>query len=142
MISRLDILYIEDEPHMIHLVDEAFEESSIPTRVHGVNDGGEARAFLAGEDPHADAPVPDLVLLDENLGAESGLELLVDFRAQVPPEASVVMFTTSDDPAAIDLAYERGANAFVQKPSDFEGLVTFARGAATFWKPAPANASA
>ena len=137
MVAQLDVLYVEDDPHMIRLVSEAFAESSIPTRVHGVTDGLEARAFLAG-DLTPDARGPDLVLLDKDLGAECGLDLIQQLRDRLPPGSPVVVFSGSDEQADIELAYARGANAYVQKPSDFEALVRFARGAATFWQPVSA----
>lgn len=143
MSTSLDILHVDDEPHMLHLVREAFEESPTPTHVRGVGSGREALELLTGEAPTEDAFDPDLVVLDENLGRESGLDLLEELRDHVPDESSFVMLTGSNDPAAVDLAYERGANAFVEKPGDFEGLVSFARGATTFWEPGSApNASA
>lgn len=141
MVPDLDILYVDDEPRMIHLVAEAFAESPIRTQVHGVESCREARAFLAGEGEHSDAPTPDLILLDKDLGGESGLDALVDLAGQTASAPPVVLFTSSGDPTDVELAYDRGASAFVQKPGDFDGLVSFARGAATFWGPAPAVAS-
>lgn len=133
MITELDILYVDDEPHMIHLVEEAFAESPIQTHVRGVGSGREALAFLARED----TPEPDLVLLDKNLGGESGLDVLAELRAETPLGSPVVLFTSSDDPTDVTQAYQRGANAFVQKPADFDGLVSFAHGAAAFWGSTP-----
>ena len=134
MTQVLDVLYVEDDPPSVHLLREAFVESSTPARVHDVADASEALAYLAGEGPHASAPRPDLVLLDLHLGEASGFDVLEALRDRGDlPAAPVVMFTSSDDAEDVSAAYERGANAFVQKPADFDGLVEFADGTARFW---------
>lgn len=134
MNQHLDILYVEDDAPSIYLVEEAFAESTIPSRVHAVQSRSEALAFLAGEGEYADAPRPDLILLDLDLGDDSGFDVLVEMRACQDLEAlPVVVFTTSDSQTDVATAYDRGANAFVQKPGDYEGLVAFTRGAADFW---------
>lgn len=137
--TALHILYVDDEPHMRQLVAEAFAESSIRSHVHGVGSAREAQRFLAREGDYADAPRPDLVLLDRHLDDASGLDVLATLRARPDLRSlPVVLFTNSDDATHVATAYERGANAFVQKPPDFEDLVSFADGDATFWGPAPA----
>lgn len=139
MIAALDILYVDDEPRMRHLVREAFAESPVPSNVHGVGSARETLRFLDRGEDSAETPRPDLVVLDRDLGDASGLDVLGDLRAN-PALASVpiVVFTSSDDARHVATAYERGANAFVRKPADFDGLVSFADGAANFWGSAPA----
>lgn len=135
MTEALDVLYVEDDPPAVHLLREAFAESGLPTRLHAVRDAHEALAFLAREGPHADAPPPDLVLLDLDLGETSGFDVLEALRDRRDvATAPVVVFTSSDAADDVAAAYERGANAFVQKPDDFEGLVAFANGTARFWR--------
>lgn len=138
MNTDLEILYVDDEPRLIPLVEEAFAESPIPSRVHGVGSAREALSFLAREGEYATAPRPDLILLDKDLGDASGLDVLAELRRHSAPESQpVIIFTSSDDATHVATAYERGANAFVQKPADFDGLVSFARGASTFWGSKP-----
>jgi CheY-like chemotaxis protein len=134
MAAALHVLYFEDEPHMVRLVSEAFAESSIPTQVHGVTTWAEGRAFLTGAEPYPDAPSPGLVLLDKELGTESGLDLIRPLRERLGDSTPIVVFTGTYEPADIDLAYARGANAYIQKPDDFDALVTFTKGAATLWQ--------
>ena len=134
MTEELDVLYVEDDQPSVHLLREAFAEGGIPARVHDVPDAPEALDFLARDGPHADAPSPDLVLLDLDLGETSGFDVLeaVGERGDLPA-APVVMFSSSDDAEDVSAAYDLGANAFVQKPEDFDGLLAFATGTARFW---------
>lgn len=140
MVQRLDVVYVEDDPRSIHLVEEAFAEAAVDADVRGVPDGATALALLA-EGDDTGAPRPDLVLLDLDLGGSSGLDVLAEMRAtpdlRSPP---VVVFTSSDDEADVASAYDRGANAFVQKPCDFEELVAFVHAASDFWGPSASPA--
>lgn len=142
MDQQLDVLYVEDDPWSIHLVEEAFAETSVSARVRGVRSGAAALDLLTGGDD-AGASRPDLVLLDLDLGESSGLDVLAEMRA-TPDQRSppVVVFTSSDDEADVATAYDRGANAFVRKPADFEQLVAFVNGASDFWGPSARPAGA
>lgn len=134
MTQELDVLYVEDEIASVHLLREAFAESGTRARLHHVQDATEALAFLAREGNYVTAPLPDLVLLDLDLGGTSGFDVLEALRERGDlSTVPVVMFTSSDDGADVTAAYEGGANAFVRKPDDFDGLVAFANGTARFW---------
>lgn len=135
-----EVLYVEDDRSSIRLVEEAFAESDVPVRLEGVETGSEAIEALTcdRECSGSGDPRPDLVLLDLDLTRMSGLEVLQTVRDR-PALCSipVVVFTTSDNTADVRAAYECGANAFVQKPSDFDDLVSFAKRAVDFWQPTP-----
>lgn len=129
-----DVLYVEDERSSIRLVEEAFAESGASVRLHAVRTGAEALDILVcdGED---DRVLPDLVLLDLELREMSGLDVLERVRERTPScSIPVVVFTNSGKTDHVRTAYEFGANAYVQKPTDFEDLVTFATRAVDFWQ--------
>ena len=135
MNDPLDVLYVEDDRPSVHLLREAFAESGTRARVHTVQSAPEALAFLARDGPHENAPTPDLVLLDLDLGETSGFDVLDELTDREDlPASPVVMFTSSDADADVQTAYEEGADAFVQKPEDFEGLIAFADSTARFWR--------
>lgn len=130
-----DVLYVEDERSSIRLVEEAFAESGASVRLHAVRTGAEALDVLVCDGEDARVPRPDLVLLDLELREMSGLDVLERVRER-PPSCSipVVVFTNSEKSDHVRTAYEFGANAYVQKPTDFEDLVTFATRAVDFWQ--------
>jgi len=62
-----DILLVEDNPGDIRLTKEAFKDAQIANTLHVVENGVDALNFLFQRDDYADAPRPDIVLLDLNL---------------------------------------------------------------------------
>lgn len=67
------------------------------------------------------ATAPDVVLLDIQLGAESGLDAIGAIR-QKRPQARIVMLSMFDQAIYRDRAFELGADAYVTKGSSFEAL--------------------
>ena len=125
---RLEVLLVEDSPGDVRLTREAFREADMDIRLHVADDGVEAMAFLTREGTHADAPRPDLILLDLNLPRMDGREVLAlikaDERLRTIP---TVILTTSESEADIVKSYQLQANCYLSKPVQldaFEALVT------------------
>jgi CheY-like chemotaxis protein len=119
--SEFVVLLIEDEPADVHLTKMAFNESKVLVDVHDVGDGLEALAFLKKEKPYADAPKPDLILLDLNMPRMDGREFLKHFKGldsinRIP----VVILTTSEAETDVVASYDLGASGFIVKPVDIE----------------------
>jgi CheY-like chemotaxis protein len=115
---------VEDDPGDVLMTQEAFEEHKVRNNLSVVNDGAEAIAFLRREGQYADAPRPDLVLLDLNLPRRDGREVLAEIKndpqlRQIP----VVVLTTSQADEDIVRSYELHANAYVTKPVDFDRFI-------------------
>ncbi len=64
---------------------------------------------------------PDVILLDLDLGHDSGLELLPDLRAAAP-QARVILLTGARDPEQHLRAVQRGAMGVVLKDQATESL--------------------
>ena len=65
---------------------------------------------------------PDLVVLDVTLGAESGLDAIVDLTA-ADPSLRIVVLTMHDDPAFARDALGRGAHGYVLKEAAADELI-------------------
>lgn len=124
----IEVLLVEDDQGDILLTREAFELNKVRNRLHVVNDGEQAMAFLRQEDGYADVPRPDLVLLDLNLPRMSGLEVLAEVKADAALRTiPVVVLTTSEAEEDILHSYRLHANAYVTKPVDFEQFIRVVR---------------
>jgi CheY-like chemotaxis protein len=93
-----------------------------------VNDGVKALAYLRREDDYADAPRPDLILLDLNLPRMGGHEVLQQIKSDADLQRiPVVVLTTSDAEEDVLRSYNLHANAYVTKPVDFERFLSVVR---------------
>jgi CheY-like chemotaxis protein len=126
--TPIEVLLVEDDPGDVLMTQEAFEEHKVRNRLHVVNDGVDAVAFLRREGEYAGAPRPDLVLLDLNLPRRDGREVLAEIKndpdlCHIP----VVVLTTSQADEDIVRSYQLHANAYVTKPVDFERFIAVVR---------------
>jgi len=129
-----DILLVEDNPGDVRLTEEAFREGQIKNTLHVVNDGVGAMEFLRQRGEYADAPRPDIVLLDLNLPRKDGDEVLDEIRDDPDLEAlPVVVLTSSEAQEDIVQSYELQANAFLTKPVDPEEFIEVVRTFQEFW---------
>jgi CheY-like chemotaxis protein len=122
-VSPVEILLVDDDPGDTLLVTEALRESKVTNSLHCVVNGEEALAFLRRQGRYADAPRPDLVLLDLNLPRVDGHEVLA--AAKADPDLGripIVVLTTSQAEEDIVRSYDLLANAYVTKPVDFERM--------------------
>jgi CheY-like chemotaxis protein len=120
-----EILLVEDDPGDVELTRETLADAKVLTRLHVVGDGLEALAFLRREEKYAEAPRPDLVLLDLNLPRMDGRAFLAEIRADDRFKSiPVVVLTTSQAEEDIVKSYRLGANCYITKPV---GLTEFTR---------------
>ena len=126
--KTIDVLLVEDDPGDVLMTQEAFEHNKVRNRLTVVSDGVSALEYLRREGEHADAPTPDLILLDLNLPRMDGREVLQELKAderlrQIP----VVVLTTSEAEEDVVRSYSLHANAYVTKPVDFDAFITVVR---------------
>ncbi|HYQ74306.1 MAG TPA: response regulator [Cellulomonas sp.] len=124
----IDVLLVEDDPGDVLMTREAFEDNKVANRLAVVSDGVSALAFLRKEGEHADAPTPDLVLLDLNLPRMDGREVLEAMKGDDALRSiPVVVLTTSEAEEDVVRSYSLHANAYVTKPVDFERFIEVVR---------------
>ncbi len=119
----INVLLVEDDPGDVLMTREAFEEY-LDNRLDVVSDGAEALEYLRREGQYADAPRPDLVLLDLNLPRRDGREVLAEVKAdETLQHIPVIVLSTSRADEDVLRSYQLHANAYVTKPVDFDGFI-------------------
>ncbi|GCA97006.1 MULTISPECIES: response regulator [Mycobacteriaceae] len=124
----VDILLVEDDPGDELITREAFADNKIKNTLHVARDGQEGLDFLYRRGVHADAPTPDLILLDLNLPKYDGRELLEAIKSDADLcHIPVVVLTTSSAEEDILRSYKLHANAYVTKPVDLDQFMKAVR---------------
>ncbi len=128
------ILMIEDNDGDVFLTTEALKNAKIKTEIRFVRDGAEAMDFLKRQGRYASVPKPDLILLDLNLPRKSGREVISEIRS-TPETKLIPIIVMSCSKAKEDIlqAYMLGANCYVSKPIDLDGLLTVIKAIEDFW---------
>jgi two-component system response regulator len=117
------ILLVDDDPNDVELTLRAFRSSPLGNQIVVARDGLEALDYLCGTGAHAGrdpAHQPQVVLLDLNLPAIGGLEVLRRIRADDRfRRLPIVILTSSNEDRDKLAGYGLGANSYVRKPVDF-----------------------
>ena len=130
----IEILLVEDNPGDVRLTKEALIEGKVLNKLHVVEDGVEALAFLNREGRYADVSRPELILLDLNLPKKDGRDVLAEIKAngdlrRIP----VVVLTTSDSEEDILKSYDLNANCYITKPVDLDQFISVVNSINEFW---------
>lgn len=132
--APIEVLLVEDSPADVRLTREALKEAKVRNNVHVAVDGVDAMEFLHRRGKHANAPIPDLILLDLNLPKKDGREVLEDIkRNERFRRIPVVILTTSQSEQDILESYQLSANAYVTKPVDLEQFLDVVKSIEGFW---------
>ena len=119
----IEVLLVEDSPGDVRLTQEAFREANEFVHLHVATDGVEAMAFLRREGVHAQAPRPDLILLDLNLPKMDGREVLAHIKDDPSLKTiPTVILTTSEAEADIVKSYQLQANCYLSKPVQLDAF--------------------
>ena len=130
----IEILLVEDSPSDTELTVEALRDFKVRNHVNIVEDGVQAMQFLRHQDPYADAPRPDLIMLDLNLPRKDGREVLADIKADDQLKTiPIVVLTTSHAEQDVLRAYQLSANCYINKPVDFNQFLEVVRSIESFW---------
>lgn len=132
--APVEILLAEDNPADARLTREALLEGKIHHRLHIAHDGVDALDFLHRTGRHAEAPLPDLILLDLNMPRKDGREVLSDIKEDAGlSRIPVVVLTSSKAERDIAESYDLRANCFITKPVDFAQFMHVIRTVEEFW---------
>lgn len=130
----IEVLLVEDSPGDVRLTQEAFRKANGSVHLHVAIDGVEAMAFLRHQGAHANAPRPDLILLDLNLPKMDVREVLAHIKADDSLKTiPTVILTTSDAEADIVKSYQLQANCYLTKPVQLDEFDSVVKSINDFW---------
>lgn len=115
------ILIVDDSPTDVLLVQRALAKYGDVLTLLSASDGVDALQLL--ERAYLSQELPSLVLLDLNLPAMDGIEVLSRIKGDPRwTELPVVMMSTSDRKSDVRRAYRHHASGYVAKPMGFSEL--------------------
>ncbi len=133
-IKPIEILLVEDNEADVRLTREGLKESKVYNKLSVVGDGIEAMAFMNREGKYADAPRPDLILLDLNLPKKNGKEVLAEIKEHPDfKRIPVVVMTISNDEEDILKSYNLHANCYITKPVYLKQFIQVVKQIDDFW---------
>ncbi len=134
LVKPIEILLVEDNPGDADLAREALDSGKFHNNLSVVGDGEAAMAFLRHEGVYADAPHPDLILLDLNLPKKDGREVLAEIKSddnlkRIP----VVILTTSCAEEDVLKTYNLHCNCYITKLIDLKQFFKVVKSIEDFW---------
>jgi len=127
MIEDPIVLLVDDLDSDAVLMRIVFERAGFVRPLQVACDGEEAIAYLKGEGPYCDRnkfPLPTVMLLDLNMPKKNGFEVLEWIRQQPAlKRLHVYVMSASSRAEDIERAYDLGANSYLVKPGNLDGLM-------------------
>ena len=118
--SKNIVIYADDDPDDIELVEDAFRQYASNVEVVAFPDGSQALSYLRSTSDTD--PLPCLIILDINMPVINGKEVLTRLRQlERFEDVPVVLFTTSSMPVDKSFAYQYKAG-FITKPLGYEQM--------------------
>lgn len=128
------ILIVEDNPGDVLLLREVLRDWNTKVEIGVVQTGDEALPYLRQQSRFADAPRPDLVLLDINLPKRNGHDILKEIKSdEVLKAIPVVIFSSSTSSRDVDKSYALHANSYICKPQNLEDYFGVLKSLEAFW---------
>jgi two-component system, response regulator len=123
------ILLIDDNDDDVEATLRAFKRTNLKNSVVRATAGAEAIAMLRDRRVH-----PGLILLDLNMPGLDGRRVLAILKGDNElRKIPVVVLTTSNDDRDIEECYQLGANTYIQKPVDLDGLFAAIQRLKDYW---------
>lgn len=137
----VDILLIEDRDEEIEAVKEAISQTRITNRMIVAKNPAEALMYLRQcacvgpfEESDLDHPGPGLILLDVNMEAQRGLDVLHDLRTDPKlMTIPIVILTNSLEETDLTCTMAHGVTGYFLKPMDANQLRKVIRDVDEHW---------
>lgn len=111
--SKIKILYVEDEPFLGKIVKESLESREFEVTM--VTDGQQAQHVF-------EHVKPDICVLDVMLPSKDGYSIAKDIR-QVNPDIPIIFVTAKNLTEDVLKGFEVGGNDYLRKPFSMEELI-------------------
>lgn len=113
---QLHVLFVDDDPDEFYLFNEAIEHGGLDVKLTHLQSSN--RLFELLEESK-----PDLVFMDINMPYKDGVEALAEIRNSSGYQTlPIVIYSTTKNKNSIKMCHKKGADLFVIKPNDFNGL--------------------
>jgi chemotaxis family two-component system response regulator Rcp1 len=130
----IDILLVEDNEGDIRLIREILGAVNPTACLHVVTDGAEAMNFLRYQGPYADAPRPNVIVMDLNLPKVHGHEVLALLKTTPQFQTiPVIVLTSSQAESHVESCYQLMANSYLQKPDNLQEYEALVKLLNQFW---------
>jgi two-component system, response regulator len=130
LLESQPILIVEDSPDDFEATKRAFSKANLRNRIQRAESGEEALSYLRNETN----PRPGIILLDLNMPGLDGRKTLEIIKQTLHLRSiPIVVLTTSNDERDVEACYKLGANTYIQKPVDFDGLIAAIRRLKEYW---------
>lgn len=124
------ILIVEDSDDDFDATRRAFGKANLVNHIERASSGDQALNYLKDTANKK----PGLILLDLNMPGMDGRKTLEIIKQQkCLKKIPVVILTTSDDERDVKACYDLGANTYIQKPVDFDGLIAAIKQLKEYW---------
>jgi CheY-like chemotaxis protein len=127
----------DDDAEDCLLVRDALRETGRPCELYFVRNGEELFDYLRHSGEYAggaNAPCPNLILLDMKMprkdGRETLRELKSDPRFRHIPVVALTTSTASDD---VEFSYSMGVNSYITKPASFRDWIKILDVLGKYW---------
>jgi two-component system response regulator len=128
------VLLAEDNDNDVELTKLAFQRARFAVQLHHVPNGEECLAFLRNEGPYADAPRPDILLLDLNMPRMDGIEVLQELNQDENlRHLVVVVLTSSSADEDVLRSYKLRCSSYLVKPINFESFAKMIQSLGDYW---------
>lgn len=128
------MLIADDDEEDRMLCQDALDEARLLNEVQFVEDGEQLLDYLNHRGEYADAPPPDLILLDLNMPRMDGRTALKEIKSDPKlRHIPVVVLTTSEAEEDVLRTYDLGCNSFIVKPVSFAALIDVMKTVTSYW---------
>ncbi|MDZ8050988.1 MAG: response regulator [Aulosira sp. ZfuVER01] len=131
------LLVVEDSNEDFRMLQRLMRRMAVQNPIYRCTNGDEVLDLLYKESSNENSSAvlrPSVILLDLNLPGIDGRDILERLKQDITyRDIPIVVFTTSSNPRDIELCYQKGANGYLVKPMDAQGLRKTIQAFVDYW---------